>query len=44
LSDFSKQECSELTLVVERAAIAVTDILDLGLSAAMNLHNQNANN
>jgi PTH1 family peptidyl-tRNA hydrolase len=44
LSDFSKQECSELPLVLERAAIAVTDILDLGVSAAMNLHNQNANN
>jgi PTH1 family peptidyl-tRNA hydrolase len=42
LSDFSKQECSELPLVLERAAIAVTDILDRGVSAAMNLHNQNA--
>jgi PTH1 family peptidyl-tRNA hydrolase len=41
LSDFSKQECSELQGVLERAAVAVNDILDRGVSAAMNLHNQN---
>jgi PTH1 family peptidyl-tRNA hydrolase len=40
LSDFSRQECSELQGVLERAALAVTDILERGLQAAMNLHNQ----
>jgi len=40
LSDFSKQECSELPAVLERASIAVADILELGVSAAMNRHNQ----
>jgi PTH1 family peptidyl-tRNA hydrolase len=40
LSDFSRQECSELPGVLERAARAVTDILDRGVQAAMNLHNQ----
>ncbi len=41
LSDFSKLECSELSGVLERASLAVSDILDRGVSAAMNLHNQN---
>lgn len=41
LSDFNKQECSELPVVLERAAVAVADILERGVSAAMNLHNQN---
>jgi peptidyl-tRNA hydrolase, PTH1 family len=40
LSDFSRQECSELPAVLERAAHAVTDILERGVQAAMNLHNQ----
>ncbi len=40
LSDFNKQECSELPGVLDSAAIAVTDILDRGVQAAMNLHNQ----
>ena len=40
LSDFSKQECSELPAVLERASFAVADILDLGVSAAMNRYNQ----
>jgi PTH1 family peptidyl-tRNA hydrolase len=40
LSDFSKLECSELPGVLERASLAVTDILDRGVSAAMNSHNQ----
>jgi PTH1 family peptidyl-tRNA hydrolase len=42
LSDFSKLECSELPVVLQRAAVAVADILDRGVSAAMNLHNQTA--
>lgn len=40
LSDFSKQECSELPAVLESASVAVADVLDRGISAAMNLHNQ----
>ena len=40
LSDFSKQECSELPAVLESAAVAVADIVDRGVQAAMNLHNQ----
>lgn len=40
LSDFSKLECSELPGVLERASLAVGDILDRGVSAAMNQHNQ----
>ncbi|HKP63472.1 MAG TPA: aminoacyl-tRNA hydrolase [Polyangiales bacterium] len=40
LSDFSRQECSELPAVLERAARAVTDILERGVQAAMNVHNQ----
>jgi len=40
LSDFSRQECSELPTVLDSAAIAVTDVLDLGVQAAMNQHNQ----
>lgn len=40
LSDFSKLECSELAGVLERASLAVSDILDRGISAAMNQHNQ----
>ena len=40
LSDFSREECAELPTVVESAARAVTDVLDRGVQAAMNLHNQ----
>jgi len=40
LSDFSKVECSELPGVLERASLAVGDIVGQGALAAMNLHNQ----
>ena len=40
LSDFSRDECSELPNVVESASLAVSDILRRGVSAAMNVHNQ----
>jgi peptidyl-tRNA hydrolase, PTH1 family len=40
LSDFSRQECQELPAVLERASLAVVDVVDRGLSAAMNAHNQ----
>lgn len=42
LSDFSRQECQELPAVLERASLAVVDVVDRGLSAAMNAHNQAA--
>ena len=42
LSDFSREECSELPSVLERASLALADILERGVSAAMNLHNQTA--
>jgi PTH1 family peptidyl-tRNA hydrolase len=40
LSDFSREECHELPDVVERAALAIGDIMVRGVSAAMNAHNQ----
>ena len=40
LSDFTREECQELPAVLESAAVAVTDILDRGVQAAMNQHNQ----
>jgi PTH1 family peptidyl-tRNA hydrolase len=42
LSDFSRQECQDLPAVLERASFAVADIVDRGVQAAMNLHNQAA--
>lgn len=39
LSDFSRQECSELSDVLERASLAVADVVRLGAQAAMNRHN-----
>jgi PTH1 family peptidyl-tRNA hydrolase len=40
LSDFSREECQELPDVVERAARATADIMVRGVSAAMNVYNQ----
>jgi PTH1 family peptidyl-tRNA hydrolase len=40
LSDFSHEECQELPDVVERAAHATIDVMVRGVSAAMNVHNQ----
>lgn len=42
LSDFSRDECIELPNVVERASLAVSDVMRRGVAAAMNLHNQGA--
>ena len=40
LSDFSQDECGSLSDVIERASLAATDVVSLGISAAMNRHNQ----
>ena len=40
LSDFSSVESQELNAVLERASAALADIVQRGVSAAMNLHNQ----
>jgi PTH1 family peptidyl-tRNA hydrolase len=42
LSDFSREECSQLENVLESASLAVADVVRLGVQAAMNLHNQAA--
>jgi PTH1 family peptidyl-tRNA hydrolase len=42
LSDFSKDECLELSNVVESASLAVGDVVLRGAQAAMNRHNQAA--
>jgi PTH1 family peptidyl-tRNA hydrolase len=40
LSEFNREECSELPDVIERASLATRDIVQRGIQAAMNLHNQ----
>lgn len=40
LSDFSREECADLPSVVERASLAVADVIRRGPQAAMNVHNQ----
>jgi PTH1 family peptidyl-tRNA hydrolase len=40
LSEFSRDECSELPDVIESASLAARDIVQRGVQAAMNLHNQ----
>jgi PTH1 family peptidyl-tRNA hydrolase len=40
LSDFSREECAELSDVVESASLAASDVVKRGAQAAMNAHNQ----
>lgn len=43
LSDFSRDECSALSNVLEGASLAATDVVSLGAQPAMNRHNQAPN-
>ncbi|MET0386440.1 MAG: aminoacyl-tRNA hydrolase [Polyangiales bacterium] len=40
LSDFSRDECVELPSVLDSASLAAGDVVQRGIQAAMNLHNQ----
>jgi peptidyl-tRNA hydrolase, PTH1 family len=44
LSDFSQDECNQLSDVLERASLAAADVVERGSQAAMNRHNQSPKN
>jgi PTH1 family peptidyl-tRNA hydrolase len=44
LSDFSQDECSRLDDVLQSASLAAADVVERGLQAAMNRHNQSPKN